>query len=111
MLVLGVVLAAVLIGTARRRWLAGMWVGLALLIGGGVLWLALVLGGRMVAEQVEDQISSEAMRVILREVTASLRLWALLTVVIGGALAVGGWFLAGREPESESGSDSHRVSI
>lgn len=102
LLVLGVVLAAVLIGTARRRWIAGMWVGIALLIGGAVLWLALVLGGRMVAEQMEDQISSEAMRVIIREVTASLQWRALIAAGIGLAVALGCWWMDRRNGQAST---------
>jgi hypothetical protein len=105
LLVLGVVLAAVLIGTAHRRWLAGMWVGLALLIGGVVLWLALVLGGSSVADQMEDQISPDAMRVIIREVTASLQWWSWIAAGIGLALAVGCWWMDRRGQTSTPMTD------
>jgi hypothetical protein len=92
LLVIGVLLAAVLIGTARRRWLAGMGVGIAVLLGAGVLWPALVFGGRMVADRAGGQLSPAAVRVIISEVTASLVWWSWIASGIGLVVILGCWW-------------------
>lgn len=91
LLVVGVVLAAVLVWSAANRWRAGIAVGLAVVLGALLLWVALMIAEPVAGDQLRTQLDPAATEVIVREVTASLRTWALIGVGIGLVVAVACW--------------------
>lgn len=100
LLVVGVVLAAVLIWTAENRWRAGIAVGLAVLLGALLLWVVLMVAAPLAGDQLRTQLDPDATEVIVREVTASLRTWALVAAGIGLVAAVAAWFGDRRQHET-----------
>ena len=91
LLVVGVVLAAVLIWSAANRWRAGLAVALAVVLGGVLLWAALVIAGPLAGDRLRTQLDPAATEVIVRDVTGSLRTWALIAAGVGLVGAVGAW--------------------
>jgi hypothetical protein len=87
------------IGFARRRSAGVLGAGVALLLGGGVLAIALTAGGTAMPVIAADiGISASGLGVVYAQLVAAMTQSAVVLAVLGAVIALAGWASGGSAP-------------